>query len=506
MKIDNIRDIKNLIENKDIEIKKAANSFPKDALETYSAFANTNGGYLIFGISENEDNSFSLTGVENTQKILKEMFDMLNNRKNINKNLIDDKNILCKTIDNKEIIIIYIPSAKYTDKPIYLNGNPYKSYYRMNSSDYLCEKEIVDAMIRDSSPISFDNTIVKNFTIDDLDLETITKYRNYFSQIKKNHPYNNYDNITFLVKLGAMVPDRESNIISPTIAGLLVFGKSSSIRERLPHYHVEYIDKIDVGILHDRWRDRVIDDGTWGEGNLYNFFFTVINKLYLTLKNNFELDENSISRKEDSPMRTAIREAFVNSIIHNDFQNTRGIIISRLNNSFKFVNGGTLRISRERFFLGEYSEPRNHNIQKIFNMINLSERAGTGIPKIIYAVKTYNLLFPELNILPGFVSFDFFDISEVENATDLTDIEKRVFIYILNKKYIKRLDIDKEFKIQKIESLRLLNSLVEKGYIEKFGHSVSTTYKPYNKNKFSTEIEIINNLAEIQEFFKNKIK
>ena len=39
-------------ENYQIELKKSKNSFPKEALDSYSAFANTDGGLLILGIEE----------------------------------------------------------------------------------------------------------------------------------------------------------------------------------------------------------------------------------------------------------------------------------------------------------------------------------------------------------------------------------------------------------------------------------------------------------------------
>ncbi len=39
----------NSIEWNDIEFKEAAWAVPKDALSTVSAFANTAGGYLVFG-------------------------------------------------------------------------------------------------------------------------------------------------------------------------------------------------------------------------------------------------------------------------------------------------------------------------------------------------------------------------------------------------------------------------------------------------------------------------
>ena len=51
----NMQELKRLIyqeETVDTECKKAESSIPKSAYESYSAFANTKGGYIIFGVKE----------------------------------------------------------------------------------------------------------------------------------------------------------------------------------------------------------------------------------------------------------------------------------------------------------------------------------------------------------------------------------------------------------------------------------------------------------------------
>ena len=53
----NMQELKNLIyqgEKVDIECKKAEKSVPKSAYESYSAFANTKGGYIILGVREDK--------------------------------------------------------------------------------------------------------------------------------------------------------------------------------------------------------------------------------------------------------------------------------------------------------------------------------------------------------------------------------------------------------------------------------------------------------------------
>ena len=58
----NMQELKSLIyqgEKVDIECKKAEGNIPKSVYESYSAFANTKGGYIILGILEDKSKSLS---------------------------------------------------------------------------------------------------------------------------------------------------------------------------------------------------------------------------------------------------------------------------------------------------------------------------------------------------------------------------------------------------------------------------------------------------------------
>lgn len=89
-----------------------------------------------------------------------------------------------------------------------------------------------------------------------------------------------------------------------------------------------------------------------GEDNLFNFFYLVIEKLYLTLNDNSNIQENSMNRIGISKLRIAIREAFINSLIHSDYKSEKGIMIIRYPDRYIFTNGGTLRIDIKDFFSG----------------------------------------------------------------------------------------------------------------------------------------------------------
>lgn len=57
-------------EDQDVEFKLAANTLPKSLWETVSAFANTEGGYLILGIAQDK-NKFKIEGISHPAHLIK---------------------------------------------------------------------------------------------------------------------------------------------------------------------------------------------------------------------------------------------------------------------------------------------------------------------------------------------------------------------------------------------------------------------------------------------------
>ena len=82
-----------------------------------------------------------------------------------------------------------------------------------------------------------------------------------------------------------------------------------------------------------------------------------------------------------------MREAVANSLIHADYRLPRGIVIEKGKTYFKISNPGSLRITREEALRGGISDPRNENIFKMFNLLGIGERAGSGLENIQLAWK-----------------------------------------------------------------------------------------------------------------------
>ena len=127
------------------------------------------------------------------------------------------------------------------------------------------------------------------------------------------------------------------------------------------------------------WVDRVSLDGSWS-GNIFDFYLKVVKKLIADLKIPFKL----IGDQSDNSthIHDAIREAFVNSLVHADYTGKASVLAVKDSDSFNFRNPGLMRISVEQAIDGYEHDCRNQKMHQMFHFLGLGERAGSGIPNI----------------------------------------------------------------------------------------------------------------------------
>ncbi|NAR77783.1 AAA family ATPase [Acinetobacter haemolyticus] len=388
-----------LRESVDIECKLAIGQdgkggLPKSLWETYSAFANTDGGIIILGAKELKNGTFEARGVENLVQIKADLFNTLNNPAKINKNLLTDQFVREWLVDDKTLLLIAVPRAARKQQPIYLNNNPLNNtYIRQNEGDYKLDDEHVKRMLAEQAHDGRDDEILANFSLDDLAIESLRSYRQRYSNLNPNAELNDLVDIEFLRRIGAYGINRETGVRGLTKAGLLMFGMQHTISEVFPNYMVDYQERPHAQ-TEARWIDRVVPDGSWS-GNLYDFYRKVYNKLIQDLKIPFELKDGV--RQEDTPVHIALREALVNCIVHADYTDRASVLIVKRPDMFGFRNPGLMRIPLEYALKGSESDCRNRKLHHMFRLINVGEQAGSGIPKILSGWQSQHWVPPYLH-------------------------------------------------------------------------------------------------------------
>lgn len=380
-------------ETGDVEFKSAAGGFPHSFWATYSSFANTDGGTIVFGVKE-KDEQFYLDGLteEKTRKYKKDFFNNEHNKEFVNIALLTENDVQTVLFEGVYILFFHIPRVDRSLRPVYCGLDPYTGTYRRDlEGDYHCSREEVNSMFADANLASpVDGKIIDNFSKDDLDADSIKQYRRRFEQWNPDHVWNSLPEDKFLKKLNVFRRDRKTGQYGLTYAGLLMFGTYSAIMDYNPNFFPDYQEIVDPN---DRWVNRICPDGNW-ESNLFQFYSRVLPILQNFLPKPFQLEGNQ--RKTETPAHVAVREALANALVHADYTENASLNIYKYPNKMVFSNPGIMLISLRQYYQGGESICRNKFLQTMFTFLGSAEKAGSGVDKIMRGWEKLNWKRPYL--------------------------------------------------------------------------------------------------------------
>ncbi len=406
-------------ENNRLEVKKAKGGLPNSLWDTYSSMANCYGGIILLGVIEKEDGSFATTGLKDVEKLKKDFWNSINNSKKVSINLLTDDNVEVYEIDEDVVMVIHVPRATREEKPVYINDNLFGGTFRRNGEgDYHCTPSEIRAMLRDQTEETSDMKILDDMEISDLNMDTVHAYRSRHAALRPNHVWEKLTDEDYLEQIGAAKRSRDDKKMHPTGAGLLMFGEEYKILYEYPEYFLDYREMLDPAI---RWTDRLqSSSGDW-TGNLFDFFFRVNSKLVKDLKIPFKLE--GITRIDDTPVHRAMREALANCLTNTDFFVPRGVVIRKNTDRIIMENPGYIRTGKDQMLKGGISDPRNKALMKMFNIIGIGERAGSGVPDIYDVWKTQGWETPvveeQYNPDRTILTLSFVQVGNIENQEDL---------------------------------------------------------------------------------------
>ncbi|MFZ4580384.1 MAG: RNA-binding domain-containing protein [Myxococcota bacterium] len=394
--------LEDLLESHDFEAKLAhgrdgQGEVPRSLWETYSAFANTDGGVILLGVQDNHG-VLTPVGLANPQRVVDQLWTDVNNKSCVSANLLRSQDVSIHHENGVALVRVLVPRAARSNRPVYVGANPLDgSFRRRGSADQKCSAEEVRRMLAEQVEESRDERICVGLHVQDLNEPSIRRYRQRFQAHATGHPWNSLDDDQFLRSVGAWRRDRETGRAGVTLGGLLMFGRQSDIIDEFPNYFVDYQERAEAR-TERRWIERVCLDGTWS-GNLYDFYNIVIGKLAEGLGAGWQLRGDQ--RIDDSPVHQALREALVNTLIHADYTGRTSVLVVKRPDLFGFRNPGAFRLPLADAQRGGDSDCRNRRLQAMFRLVGFGDQAGSGLPKILDAWHGHQWRMPKWTELVG---------------------------------------------------------------------------------------------------------
>ena len=257
---------------------------------------------------------------------------------------------------------------------------------------------------------------------------------------------------------------------------MLFFGKFTSITDRFPGFQLDYFEK--KSSLDTDWIDRVsTGDREYPELNVYKFLKIVLEKLNLTIKDTFILEkENKIRLPYKSDLFTSIREALVNALMHSYYDSDSPIKITAYPDYYEFINPGKMRVTVEEFIHGGNSDIRNHTMSSIMRRIGISEKAGSGGPRIFDIAQKYKLKLPEVIRDQYSTALRIWKVDLEKIVDKYPSPQREILLYLIEHQSISRREAEEKLLIENYQFRVAINTLLEKEMIDVKGKGRSTRY------------------------------
>ena len=464
----------------DIEFKEARHTVPRNAYETVSAFSNTEGGWLVFGIRDGAG-GFEIVGVLDVDRVQNDFLSVLRSGQKLNRVIAVNERLI--EDDGKVLLVFHIPEAQRRDKPIYLRGDIRKSYIRRGAGDERCTEAEIERLLRDAADERYDGEIM------DLDPErcfddgSLRWYRKLFYDRNPGHD-ETLSHVEFLHYWGLVV--EAGSRLSPTRAAILLFGAPPALHRVLPRPVVDWQwtrGDWSEELADERWTDRLVI-----ETNLVEAWKALLGCYFRRAERPFSVNAKTLQRDDQPPDYIAFREAAINLLIHQDYaDHTRKAVIRFFDDRVLLWNPGDAFASADDLLEPGDKEVRNPKVVAAFRRIGLSEQAGTGIraifgnwrqlghvPPIIDNDRTRKVF--GLTLLKEELLSEAQVLFQAELGVHLDDAEARAFAFACRHGRLRPRDVRAVTGLSGAETRAILERLAVQGLVSPLGDAETPVF------------------------------
>ena len=364
-------------ESEKIEFKENAKT--NTYIKTVVAFANGNGGKIVFGVKDNKE----IVGVENEFEVMDGIINAISD--SCYPMIVPD--ISLHTLENKTVILVEIEGGK--KKPYYLKSKGVQkgTYIRSGATTRIIEEDyVLKELVLEGENKYFDQQVCHGESVSD---EEIEKFCEWLEKLARKNSENDTEirKITRNTLLSWKVLEEKNGRIFPTNAYILLSGKKNW----------EVSRKIQCGVFKGETRSIFVDKKEF-EGSIimqlekaYQYVLEKIN-LGSDIVGIYRVDKYEIPPK-------SIREVIANAVIHRSYLEPNDIQVALYDNRLEITSPGMLLsgVNVKRMKEG-YSKLRNRAIASVFAYVNIIEKWGSGIPRIMNEIREYGLQEPEFII------------------------------------------------------------------------------------------------------------
>lgn len=362
-----IQDIEQLIakgETQTLELKKSTGEL-KDAMHTACAFLNSDGGWLIFGVTPDSLRIVGQQVTDNTRREIAQALASLEPAVDVSAEYID----VPDSKSGNQIVAIYFDAQKDNHVPYTCNGRP---FYKVESTTRQMPREMYDERLRDSNPSKFawEAQVADGVTISDLNEERI---RNAVRGGVKSGRINasaEDDSLEVLLDKFKLLRGGK-----PINAAVVLFGK------QLFDY-----PQLMLRMAYFRGKEKkVFIDNKQEEGNFFDLLDAGMAFCFRHLSLSGEV--KGLLREEhlEIPVE-ALREALTNALCHRLYEDHHtAVTLAIFDDRLEITNPGHFPkpLTPENIKEPHGSYPHNLRIAQVLYLSKYLEGWGTGVRRMI---------------------------------------------------------------------------------------------------------------------------
>lgn len=388
LKYETIDELLNAPEGEHFEFKEAKMRFDfGEACRYCCALSNWGGGKFILGITDKRPRKVvGSKAFDQPERTRKGLMDKLHIRVEFE----------VLEYEGKRILVFDI-AGRPSGLPVQVDGI---AWWRDGDS-LVPMPEDIRHRIYDETGHDFSGDICLGAGLKDLDEKAVETFRNLWMEKSENRRIKNLSTKQLMLDCGALT---EKGL---TYAALILFGKSASLRERLPQTEIifEYRSNEASGPAAQREEFRI------GFFAIYDRIWELIN-----LRNDKQhYQDGFVILDIPTFNERVVREALLNAVSHRNYNYAGSIFVRQYRNRLIIESPGGLppEITFENIL--NRQSPRNRLIAEIFALSGLVERSGQGMNLI------YEYSVREAKELPEFKGSDAYFVNLTLNGRVLDD-------------------------------------------------------------------------------------